>query len=523
MVLLSTSGNSSNTRSTSRHNLLYPRRILHSRTNALKSMVSVARDATVVDSVQFCAHFQQKCSDQENTSTSSSQYLCSFLTFFSSTSLRNVHTGGSNLLKFIVVMCVVASHSYTAYELNGMSVKDLAQVNLDVLDLQKKKCDVDRGQQDDLCSKIDYVLKYNSFRQDYEQSNNFKKQHRLHEITTVDSTMEYRQVFEDYMMKNRPFLSSTTESLIDPTSFELCESPSQFTHDYALHRCAKSDEFKDVSIPRILKNSFNLRLLDESKDDNVPLNVGKDWPSVISVRLNNSVPIHSCPARMHQVLWGQNDTMVVRLFLKSNAAQLNPEFGGHDELLHYPKFNTESFPSSGSSNFPKYTETILEKGQYIFVPETYLLGLGVPDVTPVNSFRMCFVDASNLKAFRDEMSLDAKVSPHARDVLLKLSSSSFDLSMQRDPKEFTLRTMHTGLSTSKYASPMDEISEEESPTVTDASGGSRRNQRNRKTTGGKFRGNFKSAVTYVIFSQSYHVLTSSLSSTLILSSTSSST
>ena len=114
------------------------------------------------------------------------------------------------------------------------------------------------------------------------------------------------------------------------------------------------EQFKDIHIPSILGNSYNLRLSDHSSQYNEAFNFGQDWPAILDVQNNNSVPIHKCPSRMHQVLWGQNDSMIVRLFLNNKASQLGQVFGTHDELLHHPVYTSDAFPQTTSSDFPKY-------------------------------------------------------------------------------------------------------------------------------------------------------------------------
>lgn len=230
----------------------------------------------------------------------------------------------------------------------------------------------------------------------------------------------------------------------------------------------------------MLENSYNLRLIDHSSHYNEPFNYGRDWPSVLDIYSNNSVPIHNCPSRMHQVIWGQNDSMILRLFPKNRANQLGPVFGTHDELLHHPVYTSLAFPQTDSLNVPKYAEVVLGKSQYIFVPETYLVGWGTPNTNHVRCLRMCFVDASNLNAFRDELSIDAVMSPHARNVLQQLNDPTRDLTMKRDPKNFTLRkvfateiTKTTDVITGKMIADVDP---------------QKGDQKRRRSSSGKFRG-----------------------------------
>ena len=238
----------------------------------------------------------------------------------------------------------------------------------------------------------------------------------------------------------------------------------------------QNDFHQDIRMPRVLENSYNFKIKKLTEDD-ILFDYAKDWPSLISIKANNSVPIHNCPSRMHQILWGQNASLPVRLFLKSQSALLGPEFGTH-ELLHHPKYTVQAFPGSYPSGFPRFTEVNLKESQYIFIPETYLVGLGVENEGPVNVFRMCFVDASNLKVFREEISLESRVSPYAKRVLNQLGDISFDFSMNREPGLFTLRTLQPGVDTETVAG--DNLSEIPSD--------AQRSRSRRRKSGGKFKG-----------------------------------
>ena len=240
------------------------------------------------------------------------------------------------------------------------------------------------------------------------------------------------------------------------------------------------EQHGNIHIPHVLKNSYNLRLADDLSRSAEPFNYGQDWPSTIDVLGNNSVPVHNCPSRMHQVIWGQNDSMVLRLFPRSKASLLMPVFGTHEELRHHPVYTGVAFPSSIPPNFPRYAEVVLEKDHFVFIPETYLVGLGTLSADHIRCLRMCFVDASNLKAFKEELSIDAVISPHARNVLQQLSDPSRDLTMKREPKDFTLgKILVPG-----DAQFLDELSEEMTTDVEQQS----RGQRKRRLSTGKFRG-----------------------------------
>jgi hypothetical protein len=158
-----------------------------------------------------------------------------------------------------------------------------------------------------------------------------------------------------------------------------------------------------------------------------------NWPAALYVNSNDSVPIHSCPSRMHQVIWGQNDTFLVRLFPKTLSRKLNPEFEVDSESIHHTVYRKLAFSDDNVA------EKNQPSGQYLFIPENYLSSMGALTDRTVSCLRMCFVDASNLRAFRTEISMEAKISDYAQDVLTFLNSADADLKMNRVPKDFILR------------------------------------------------------------------------------------
>lgn len=164
-----------------------------------------------------------------------------------------------------------------------------------------------------------------------------------------------------------------------------------------------------------------------------------NWPAALYVKSNDSVAIHSCPSRMHQVIWGQNDTLLVRLFPKTLSRKLNPEFEVDSEAIHHPVYRKLAFSDDNALEKIQPADVVIAPGQYLFVPENYLSSMGTLTDRTVSCLRMCFVDASNLKAFRTEISLEAKMSDYAQDVLSFLNSADADLKMSRVPKDFVLK------------------------------------------------------------------------------------
>ena len=171
-------------------------------------------------------------------------------------------------IKTIALLCTFCWSMYKAFELSGLNVREMTQMDADTLETQYRNC---AEQNKDVCSRLEYVTKLN-MRQKI-SSLDVEKNRRIHEISTIDEATEYQNIFEDYILKNRygdrpyflfncpwyvsnfvyyllymrrPFMSPTQSSdamhLVD-----FCDSPNQFTHDHSLRRCAK------VTLVSILK------------------------------------------------------------------------------------------------------------------------------------------------------------------------------------------------------------------------------------------------------------------------------
>ena len=202
---------------------------------------------------------------------------------------------------------------------------------------------------------------------------------------------------------------------------------------------------------------------------------------------NYSIPVHSCPASMHQVLWGQRHPVTIRLFFKASTMHLHPQFEMHRPLLHYPIFSSSGFDLNPENQI-KYLDVRLEPNQMIFLPQNFLISLktavSYDDVssTEFNILRSCFLDASNLNMFRNDLTnLDSKVSSYAKDILNIFNDPTFDFKMNREVKESVYdHGVITQLEDIQSTSHEASDSETETPK-------NNRNQRNRKL-GGKFRG-----------------------------------
>jgi hypothetical protein len=205
-----------------------------------------------------------------------------------------------------------------------------------------------------------------------------------------------------------------------------------------------------------------------------------DWPAAFYVSSNDSVRIHSCPNSMHQVIWGQNDTIIIHLFPKSLSSNLNPLFEVDSESLHYPVYQVSAFSTSNvTGKRVQPIDVVLTPGQYLFVPEIFLTSLGSTSDQTISCLRMCFVDASNLKSFRTDLLLDSKISEYARDVLNFFNSRNIHLKMSKSPKDFYIR---------KFSHVMEQLGNqkfvvEDESSESDAETGSRNKKSSEKFKG----------------------------------------
>ena len=87
---------------------------------------------------------------------------------------------------------------YTAFELSGLSMMEMTQLDADVLETQYRNCG---DQSDNLCDKLEYISRLNNRWKGPPQES--EKNRRIHEINTLDTATEYQNVFENYILKNR--------------------------------------------------------------------------------------------------------------------------------------------------------------------------------------------------------------------------------------------------------------------------------------------------------------------------------
>lgn len=185
---------------------------------------------------------------------------------------------------------------------------------------------------------------------------------------------------------------------------------------------------KNVMIPDILINSFNLRVPTTSTNSFF-VDIRSHWPALLQLQTNTPKNAMRCPLGMHMVLWGVQTPISVRVFHEYTSSYFQPDSG---DVLHYFNFAQHGF---GDAKLPPYASTTLGLGEYMFVPNNYLVSLQVPgkDNDSVASvMQYCYFDASNMNTFRTHLQLEALVSEHSKSSMKLLSSPSFDVSMERE-------------------------------------------------------------------------------------------
>lgn len=176
----------------------------------------------------------------------------------------------------------------------------------------------------------------------------------------------------------------------------------------------------------------------------MPLNLATHWPTIVS--LNDNVSnrnVEECPLDMHMVLWGSSEEITIRLFKSDvSSAYFSPEFGS--PVYHYFQYQQNGFTPT---NLPLFSETTLQPGEFLFIPNNYLISLKSTQQAAekeVNLLKLCYFDASNVNDVRNALQVEALVSQTALQLLKQLNSpTEFDFKMTREPpNEITVEKYH---------------------------------------------------------------------------------
>jgi hypothetical protein len=167
-----------------------------------------------------------------------------------------------------------------------------------------------------------------------------------------------------------------------------------------------------------------------SKEDEPPINFFLQWPSLVPL-YDESPGIHNCPGDMHMVVWGTGVDVKVRIFEKMSLSRvLEPSLGS--DIPHHVSYSGTGFPVTELSN-SLFSETVLSPGEYLFIPGTHAASFNSGSATEAALMRQCFVDASNLKKFKEFVNIEAKIIKGSRIILDQIESLAFDASMSREP------------------------------------------------------------------------------------------
>lgn len=199
---------------------------------------------------------------------------------------------------------------------------------------------------------------------------------------------------------------------------------------------ASQDIFQEAVMPRIVGNDYLPRWTaarELFRDEGALLNYRTHWPAFLP--LYDVTPmVHRCPVGLHMVVWGARGPVKARLFDVATASHLlKPSLGS--DVLHYFQY-----AESGFATDPElYSETILEEGQFLFVPQTMLASFDSGASSSNNALlKSCFVDASNLKDVREQIAMEAAVAQSSRIWLKEIDHLSFSYIMTRTPADFPM-------------------------------------------------------------------------------------
>lgn len=287
------------------------------------------------------------------------------------------------------------------------------------------------------CLQINYIETLKGLELEFHQQPDVAATGKLD--VTFDSS-EYAVLFEEKIMKNIPFKSSVGGSSTAAAILSKCIKTHHLDvsgpmKELTMAECYEKDEelFSEVKAPKIVFNNYLKRFVypsDSSKEDEPQINLGLQWPSLIP--LYDELPrIQACPGNMHMVVWGSDIEIRVRIFEKSSwSHRLEPSLGS--EIPHYITYAGTGYPTSEFSG-DYFSETVLKPGEYLLIPGTHVASFNSGSAIEAALMRQCFVDASNLKTFKEFVTLEAKVMKATRPILNQIESLTFDATMSREP------------------------------------------------------------------------------------------
>ena len=229
----------------------------------------------------------------------------------------------------------------------------------------------------------------------------------------IEETGSYAKAFQDHIVNRKPFVQAMSPGY-NNISMLMCWKDSQsfhekvntLTNDVALADCQKQqyDTILDrVTIPKVVAGSYIHKM--DSKHvsgSNDLIDYRKQWPSLFAFDKSKALALHQCPLNMHMVVWGAQTQVTARLFLKGSG-KLSVKMGENPAIYpHYPEY--ASLPED-EKTWPKYSSVVINKDQFLFVPNNYVAQFDIGDSAPTideedkTLIRFCLADASNYKEF----------------------------------------------------------------------------------------------------------------------------
>ena len=304
----------------------------------------------------------------------------------------------------------------------------MSNINQKIIECQKK-FSIDGGT---TCVEDDYL---HSIYHSYLPSADIGESKIATSIKSIgEDEAEYSKLFETYIVPGRPFKGTmtnviTTENIVCDKSSKKIEGANDCHDENYLLMC---DGIDKVHLPNIVSNNYLVKLNGTNRMIDNPIDVSYQWPTLIKIDDHTPSKIFQCPNKMHQVIWGNNAISVtVRLMQQNQCNIIVQPISKESHPLHYPIYDKDAF--SSDVILPKYIDAELLKGEYIFIPNTFVSSIKVE--SDASLLRLCFVDASNYGKFIESISIPAKIFPDYHNFLHSIFVSLTDKSMSKYPLE----------------------------------------------------------------------------------------
>jgi hypothetical protein len=269
-------------------------------------------------------------------------------------------------------------------------------------------------------------------------------------INLLSDQMSYQAIYQDYIINKKSFKgkmksseAAASGSAISITLTDCAQAKEMeintVTNDYSLKNCYGSEMNNVIPVPKIVYNTYSIRFISPTEDysnDDLILNLTDHWPTILPLDDSQLRPLETCPLDMHMVLWGVSDDLIARVFKADvSSSYFSPQYG--DPIAHYFQYSQNGFTPS---SLPPFAETVIHSGEYLFVPNNYVVSLkpktskGSDDLKEKSVLKLCYFDASNVNDVRHALKMESFVSKASGNFLKQLNSpSSFDFSMVREP------------------------------------------------------------------------------------------